>query len=308
MAGVPWAVNVYYDPPRCSTLHAQAHQGRQALVFKAKVGEQRAQLLLDTGTTDQSFINAATCRRLGIPIRIPMPLETRHEANRKAPSTAVEPMEFAKTPLAILEPRENPSVLPHMLTPVTYGNGVQASPLGVASFTLQCQGFRTHATCPILDLTDELDIVLGHEWCKDHQVVISCKDKNVAFVHKGQSHSARFYDSDAQMRPSASTLCSIRKATRFIQKQQRAFLVMVQRVADLPGGDENPSETTTETDKAMTLISQPKESPQKVDPQALQKLLKEYKDLFPDSILRLPPDRGVEVAKLFLNLWKLGIP
>ena len=38
MAGVPWAVNVYYDPPRHSTFHAQAHQGRQALVFKAKVG------------------------------------------------------------------------------------------------------------------------------------------------------------------------------------------------------------------------------------------------------------------------------
>ena len=68
MSGVPWAVNVYYDPLRRSTFHAQAHQGRQALVFTAKVGEQRAQLLLDTGTTDRSFINVATCRRLGIPI------------------------------------------------------------------------------------------------------------------------------------------------------------------------------------------------------------------------------------------------
>ena len=71
---------------------------------------------------------------------------------------------------------------------------------------------------------------------------------------------------------------------------------MVRRVADLPGGDENPSETTTETGKAATSISQPKESPQKVDPQALQKLLKEYKDLFPDFIPGLPPDRGVQVS------------
>ena len=136
MAGVPWAVNVYYDPPRRSTFHAQAQQGRQALVFKAIVGEQRAQLFLDTGTTDRSFINAATCRRLGIPIRIPMPLKKRREANRKAPSTAMDPTEFAKTPLDILEPHEDPGVSPQMLTPVTYGNGVQASPLGVASFTL----------------------------------------------------------------------------------------------------------------------------------------------------------------------------
>ena len=71
---------------------------------------------------------------------------------------------------------------------------------------------------------------------------------------------------------------------------------MVRRVADLPGGDENPSETTTETDRAATSISQPKESPQKVDPQVLQKLLKEYQDIFPDSIPGLPPNRGVQVS------------
>ena len=70
---------------------------------------------------------------------------------------------------------------------------------------------------------------------------------------------------------------------------------MVLWVADLPGGDENPLETTTETDKTVTSISQPKESPQKVDTQALQKLLKEYKDLFRDSIPGLPPNRGVQV-------------
>ena len=148
-------------------------------------------------------------------------------------------------------------------------------------------------TYPILDLTDELDVVLGHAWCKDHRVIISYRDENVTFTHKGQSHILRFADSDAQMRISSSSLCSIRQATRFVQKQQRAFLVLVRRVAKLPGGDENPLDTTKETDRAATSISQPKESPQKVDPQALQKLLKEYKDLFPDSIPGLPPDRGV---------------
>ena len=136
MAGVPWAVNVYYDPPRRSTFHAQAHQGRQALVFTAKVGEQRAQLLLDTGTIDRSFINAATCRRLGIPIRTPMPREKRRDTHRIATSTAVDPTEFTESPLGTPELREDPDVLPHMLTPVTYGNGIQDSPLGVASFTL----------------------------------------------------------------------------------------------------------------------------------------------------------------------------
>ena len=222
-----------------------------------------------------------------------MPLEKRCEANRTATSTAVDPTEFIESPLGTLELREDPGVLTHMLTPVTYGNGVQATPLGVASFTLQCQGFRTRMTYPVLDLTNELDVVLGHEWCKDHQIIISYKDENVIFSHKGQSHVLRFDDSDAQMRISSSTLCSIQQATRFVQKQQRTFLVMVRRVADLPGGDENPSDTTKDTDRAATSISQPKESPQNVDPQALQKLLKEYKDLFPNSIPGLPLDRGV---------------
>ena len=153
-----------------------------------------------------------------------MSLEKRREANRKAPSTAVDPTEFADTPLGTPDPREDPGVLPHMLTPVTYGNGVQASPLGVASFPLQCQGFRTRVTCPVLDLTDELDVVLGHEWCKAHQVVISYKDENVTFVHKGQSHLFHFDDSDAQTRPSSSTLCSIRQATRFVQKTTMRIL------------------------------------------------------------------------------------
>ena len=126
-----------------------------------------------------------------------MPLEKRRAANRKAPSIVVGPTEFTDTPLGIPEPREDPGISPHMLTWVTYGNGIQASPLGVASFTLQCQGFRTRITYPVLDLTDELDVVLGHEWCKDHQVVISYKDGNVTFVHKGESHLLCFNDSDA---------------------------------------------------------------------------------------------------------------
>ena len=141
MAGVPWAVNVYYDPPQHSIFHAQAHEGRQALVFKAKVGEQCAQLLLDTRTIDRSFINATMCRRLGIPIQTPMPLGKRREANRPATSTAVDPTEFIESPFGTPELREDPGVLPHMLTPITYGNGVQATPLGVASLHYSAKGF-----------------------------------------------------------------------------------------------------------------------------------------------------------------------
>ena len=83
-----------------------------------------------------------------------MTLEKRREANRTATSTAVDPTEFTESPLGIPKLHEDPGVSPHMLTPVTYGNGIQATPLGVASFTLHYQGFQTCITCPVLDLTD----------------------------------------------------------------------------------------------------------------------------------------------------------
>ena len=129
-----------------------------------------------------------------------------------------------------------------MLTPVTFGDGNQASPTGIATSTLQCQGFRTKVTCPVLDLAKELDVVVGHEWCREHQVIISYKDEHVTFVHKNRAHLLRFDDSRAQMRPTSSSLYSICQATRFVQRQQRAFLVMVWRVADHPRGDETPLE------------------------------------------------------------------
>ena len=215
MAGVPWGVNMYYDPPTRTTFYVQAHQGRQALVFQAKVGEQSGQLLLDTGTTDKSFINAATCRRLGIPIRTPSSTQAQ-EQGPKNTSTSVDPTEFSALLLEDPTPRTDSGVPVHLLTPVTYGNGIQASPIGIATFTLHCQGFRTKVTCPVLDLADELDVVLGHEWCYEHKVIISYKDEHVTFVHTDRPHLLKFDDSRAPSCVQTSSLYSIRQAARFV--------------------------------------------------------------------------------------------
>ena len=122
-----------------------------------------------------------------------------------------------------------------MLTPVTYGNGNQASPTSIATFTLHCQGFRTKVTCPILNLAEELDVVLGHKWCLNHQVIIRYMDEHVKFVHKNCPQILCFDDSYAQTHPASYSLYSIRQATHFVQRQQCAFLVMVRGVAELSG-------------------------------------------------------------------------
>ena len=218
MAGVLWGVNIYYDPPQRSTFHAQAHQGRQALVFQAKVGEQRARLLLDTRTTNCSFITAAICRRLGIPIPVFPFAQEQGQADRLAPSMVVDPTEFSGPPLGTLVPQVNLAIPSQMLTPITSGNGNQGSPMSISTFTLSCQGFRTKVTCSILNLVEELDVVLGHKWCLKHQVVISYKDEHATFVYKHRPQLLHFDDSRAQTHHASSSLCPIHQATRFVQK------------------------------------------------------------------------------------------
>ena len=56
-------------------------------------------------------------------------------------STSVDPTEFSAPPSEDLAPRIDSDVPAHMLTPVTYGNGIQVCPIGIATFTLRCQGF-----------------------------------------------------------------------------------------------------------------------------------------------------------------------
>ena len=103
-------------------------------------------------------------------------------------------MEFFDTTLGTPGLHIDTAIPPLMLTPITYGNGNQASPTSIAIFTLQSQGFRTKVTCPVLDLANELDVLLSHEWCFDHQVIISYKDEHVTFVHKDRPWLLRFDD------------------------------------------------------------------------------------------------------------------
>ena len=108
------------------------------------------------------------------------------------------------------------TILSQMPNPVTYGNGNQASPIGIAIFTLQCQRYRTKVACSLLDLAEELDVILGRKWCLYHQVIISYKDEHITFVHENCPQILHFDDSRAWTRPKSSSLYSIRQAMRFL--------------------------------------------------------------------------------------------
>ena len=65
-------------------------------------------------------------------------------------------------------------------------------------------------TCSVLDLGDELDIVLGHEWCRECKIVISYKGEEATFVHEDRPYLLRFDDSHPQSSTPTFSLCSIR--------------------------------------------------------------------------------------------------
>lgn len=124
--------------------------------------------------------------------------------------TSVDPTKFSAPPSEDLAPRVDSDVPAHMLILVTYDNGIQASPIVITSFTLCYQGFSTIVTCPVMDLADELDVVLGHEWCYEHKVVISYKDEQITFVYKDHLPFLKSDDSRVQTHAMKSYFCLIR--------------------------------------------------------------------------------------------------
>lgn len=114
---------------------------------------------------------------------------------------------------------------------------------------------------------------------------MSTGKKQLTFVYKDSPQPLKFADSRLQTHAFQPSLHSFCQAAGFVQKQWRAYLVMVRWVAELPKGDKTHSNRAPEA-----------KFPQKADPQVLKNLWEEFKELFPDSLLGLPPDKGVQVS------------
>ena len=124
-------------------------------------------------------------------------------------SASVDPTEFCAPPLEDPTLHVDSNIPTHILTLVTYVDGNQASPTRIATFTLHCWGFCIKVTCPVLDLVDEPDVILSHEWCQEHKVVVGCKDEHATVVYKGRPHVLPFDDCHSQTCAPSSSLCSI---------------------------------------------------------------------------------------------------
>ena len=118
MPGIPWPVNVYYQPPRqaenrhlCGIINDQPR-----LTFQGHVGNHPASILFDTGATGVAYINPGCCKRLGLTPQkgAVLSLCKQRRLNRlnrlaHAIGRSVDPMEFSQSELDV--PHEEVVVL-----------------------------------------------------------------------------------------------------------------------------------------------------------------------------------------------------
>ena len=67
MRGVPWDVQIFYDAPRPQISVANAHSGGLSMEFSGLFAGQAAQVLIDTGATD-NFVSSAFARQSGLTV------------------------------------------------------------------------------------------------------------------------------------------------------------------------------------------------------------------------------------------------
>ena len=126
----PWNANVFYDPPRAA-LNALPHHSREhQMQCDASLAGVPVQVLFDTGASD-CFMNAGFARRLGFKI---------------------QPLTNASSP-----------------TSITYANGHKSPVVGMLTSSLKLCESTFHVRFLLADLSENLGVILGFAWLRDHQ-------------------------------------------------------------------------------------------------------------------------------------------
>ena len=86
------------------------------------------------------------------------------------------------------------------------------------------------------------------------------------------------------------------QAMRAVRHGADAFLVLVRRAGDPVGGDESEKSTQIEKQTPTDSLPTSESGSGPCDPGKVKQLLEEFKDLFPESLPGLPPDRDVALT------------
>jgi len=217
LPGIPWPVQVWYDPPAPLTHEGPATQPSLPMAYKCRVQGQKATVLLDTGAEGTAYLSKAFCAPNNVTIE---PL-----------TEAVDNVELA--------------------------NGQLSTVLGTAVLThVQLQGFHLRKlTCLVLELTNNFDLVLASDWLVAHKAIIdmgNCQctlfdDGGKSYKLTGQKPSPPA-DSLGDSPPITSLLLSHIQLKRQQRKPgNRTFVTIIREVtSEQPSTDERTQALLTE--------------------------------------------------------------
>ena len=278
IAGMPYATQVYYDPPcllHAAKLGTEGTEQEQTLTiegegsclrFTGKVAGAAARIDLDTGAS-HTFISARYAQMNGL---------------------AVQPTNRA----------------------VALADGKTVNAVGVCRARLRLGPLNDVVTFIVLRLNTVYDVILGEDWLKRHQAVLNFQDSSMTVKRTmGSSPVVVKATSAAQCTPSGGEeavdsgsedeqviLMTAKQFKRHMKKKDsRAFIVLLRRVDDAGGTDDprcSSIATPDGTDTPTPAIAKAQEQ--------LKGVLAKYKVVFDDvpaGLIKRPglPDFEVEL-------------
>jgi Reverse transcriptase (RNA-dependent DNA polymerase)/RNase H-like domain found in reverse transcriptase/Integrase zinc binding domain/Chromo (CHRromatin Organisation MOdifier) domain/gag-polyprotein putative aspartyl protease/Integrase core domain len=283
MAGIPWPVEVWYDPPgRVTTAVLNTTHSEQPLTFlyRGSTAGKPARVLLDSGAS-HNFVSAELVSQLG--------LSRRTAVSAQAVKTA---------------------------------DGHTIPLQGQCTFKLQIQQYCGTVTALVLpELLTGVDLILGDSWLQQEHAQLNYRE-GLCRLQKGTRVRTLQLGADnlpvtddqvvhqmvlAMMRARAPPpSISAKQASKALKRGANSFMVLVQPAPDSTGGTPGTCSTSTREASAGTFMCSPKcvrrdshaihqaiaATVSTEQPQRLQAILEAYKDVFAE-LPGLPPERNV---------------
>lgn len=202
LAGLPYPVQVWYDPPAPApgSTGVSGARRRLAMHYKCKVSGAKASVLLDTGAEGSQYLSAAFCKRSGIPIK---------------PLTA---------------PQRAQAV-----------DGTELTVHGTASVLLQMQRYSQRLDCTVIDMPDSYDVILGNDWLVAHHATLLMARQRCELLHKGtrvvlqaaaETHPSEGEEPADDAVPTEVHTISALQMKRAVRKGCQPLLVLVKAVME----------------------------------------------------------------------------
>lgn len=268
MPGIPWNVQVYWDPPvpvhqRCiklakqqqlnfKPLHGVPHD--TAFTFDGQLSGGPVTILIDTGAT-ASFVNADTARRLGLTLQ------------------------------------------PDATQEIILGTGQSVRSFGKCRATLRLQSYQAPVSFTVLQLDPAIDVVLGTDWLTQHHAYMDFSEFSFVLYKGDKRITIRRPELPASVTTDSQDSAPLLTAVQFKRMLRKnginrpVYLVTLRRVLDDMSGEDDPLEPNIHPfhPKGENYHAQ------LCPTDAIEALKAEYADIFPADIPPgLPPLRSVQ--------------